>query len=196
MHWSCKPHDASQLQSGAVWWRVPCRPRASQTASDEAIGLLSGLWCAASPGLPLCGAGPTTFGESFSRYSIYITTPARQTLTVILGVFFFAIFPSIAIGIRFRHCPWDLQSPDARLLLPRSARPSKPFIRLTARLLRTEAKSLRDGRGLQPWRVPTCIPSLPSLALSTCNQEDVLDSAHSTKEPLRPALSTRVHMLQ
>lgn len=71
-----------------------------------------------------CGAGPTTFGESFSRCSIYICDASRQTLTVVLGAFL-TFFASIAIGIRFRHCPWDLQSPDARLPLPSSARPSK-----------------------------------------------------------------------
>lgn len=99
------------------------------------------------------------------------------------------IFSSIAIGIRFQQLSVG-SSESRRSTASSQFGPSKQNPSPCSPPVSFEHKRslfVMVG-GLQPWRVPTCIPSLASLTLSTHDQKDVLDSADSLKRTFGTSL--------
>ena len=156
MHWSCKPHDSSQLQCGGG-------PRAAHEPpkkhAREAIGLCASArsWWAGPP----CGSDIWLIPLPSPNLRCRPSDVRQSGLLRCV----FARFGSISTGIRFRHKPSDLQSPDARGLVIKSP-PSTPADSPPVSL--QHKRSLLDGRGCS---LGGSLHASAPLMLSTLNQE-------------------------
>jgi hypothetical protein len=136
------------------------------------------------------------FGESFSRCPIYMTkycvryrpSDANGALRRFFDIFFLPASQSasasgIVPGIFRVQAQLRLSQVGPFQANPSPGTPPVSFEHKRSLFV------MELRRGLQPWRVPTCIPSPASLTLSTRNQKMFWTVRASTKEPLRPSCS-------